>query len=99
LPLGVSNSNEVPNSYSLAQNYPNPFNPVTHIKFSIAREGTVTLKVFDVLGNEVSVIANGFMKAGIYNAEFDASAFSSGVYFYSLKAGDFTSTKKMLIVK
>jgi len=99
LPLGVSNTNEAPESFSLAQNYPNPFNPVTHIKFAIAKQGEVSLKVFGILGNEVSVLVNGFMKAGIYNAEFDASGFSSGVYFYTLKAGEFTSTKKMLILK
>jgi hypothetical protein len=98
-PIGVTGTHEVPTAYKLEQNYPNPFNPTTNIKYSIPKDGSVSLKIYDVLGNEVSVFVDGFMKAGMYNAEFDASNFASGVYFYTLKTGEFTSTKKMLLIK
>ena len=98
-PLGVNGTLEVPNAYKLEQNYPNPFNPTTNIKYSIPKDGTVSLKIYDVLGNEVSVFVDGFMKAGIYNAEFNAANFASGVYFYTLKTSEFTATKKMLLIK
>lgn len=98
-PLGVSNTNEIPAKYSLSQNYPNPFNPVTNIKFSIPEDGKVSLKVYDISGRVVMVMADGYMKAGIYNAEVDASGLSSGVYFYKLMADKFAQTKKMVLIK
>lgn len=98
-PLGVIGTREVPKEYSLDQNYPNPFNPTTNIKYSVPKDGNVSLKIYDVLGNEVSVIIDGFMKAGVYNAEFNGANFSSGVYFYTLKTNEFTSTKKMAMIK
>jgi hypothetical protein len=88
-----------PNEYSLEQNYPNPFNPKTTISYSIKEKGLVTLKVFDILGNEVNILVNGEQEAGIYKVEFEATKFTSGIYFYSLKAGNFVSTKKMILLK
>ncbi|MCW8805510.1 MAG: choice-of-anchor D domain-containing protein [Ignavibacteriaceae bacterium] len=88
-----------PNEYSLEQNYPNPFNPTTTISYSIKEKGLVTLRIFDVLGNEVKTLVNEDQEVGVYRLEFNASFFASGIYFYSLKAGDFVSTKKMILLK
>jgi hypothetical protein len=99
-PLGVSNNNkEIPSDYSLSQNYPNPFNPATHVKFTLPKDGNVSLKVYDMLGNEVASYVNGFLKAGSYNADIDASSWASGVYFYKLITPEFAATKKMMLVK
>ncbi len=92
-------TNEVPSSYSLSQNYPNPFNPVTNINFSLPKSGLVTLKVYDALGKEVATLVNDNRPSGVYNVDFDASSLSSGVYFYKLTAGEFTSVKKMMLIK
>jgi hypothetical protein len=81
------------------QNYPNPFNPVTNIQYQIAEKQLVTLKIYDVIGNEIAVLINEVKDAGTYNVEFNADRFSSGVYYYTLKAGSFTSTKKMILLK
>lgn len=88
-----------PSQYSLEQNYPNPFNPATTISYSIKEKGMITLKVFDILGNEVSTVVNEEQQAGNYKVDFDASEFASGVYFYTLKAGEFISTKKMILLR
>ena len=98
-PLGINESNQYPEEYHLSQNYPNPFNPTTNIKFTVPKNGNVSLKVYDVLGSLVLVCADGFMKAGTYNADVDASSLSSGVYFYTLKADGFMQTKKMVLIK
>ncbi len=95
----INNGTGVPSSYELAQNYPNPFNPSTKINFSIPKAGNVKLAVYDMIGNEVSVITNGELAAGNYTASFNASKLSSGVYFYKLVTGEFTSTKRMILVK
>ncbi len=92
-------NNQVPNTYSLEQNYPNPFNPSTNINFSIPNSGLVKLSVFDISGKEVATIVNGDVAAGNYVVNYNASQLSSGVYFYRIVAGNFTQTKKMLIVK
>jgi hypothetical protein len=97
---GVENQGSpLPVNYILNQNYPNPFNPVTNIHFSIPKDGNVTLKVYDILGNEVASLYNGYLKAGYYNTEFDGSKLSSGIYFYRLTAGSFSETKKMILSK
>ncbi len=88
-----------PMDYFLSQNYPNPFNPATTIKYAMVADGLVSLKVFDVLGNEVSSLVDDFQAAGEYDIVFDASSLSSGVYYYQFKAGDFTSTKKLVLMK
>jgi hypothetical protein len=88
-----------PQTYSLEQNYPNPFNPSTTIRFSIPEQGLVTLKVFNLLGEEVATLINSELTNGNYEVDFSASNFSSGIYFYTLKAANFVSTKKMILLK
>ena len=90
---------EIPNYYSLAQNYPNPFNPTTSIKFSVPTPEMVTLKIFDVLGREVAVLVNEMKQPGFHTVDFDASSLASGIYFYRIDAGQFTSVKRMVLVK
>jgi photosystem II stability/assembly factor-like uncharacterized protein len=90
---------ELPNSFRLYQNYPNPFNPKSNIKFQIAKISNVKLSIFDITGKEVNVLVNERMQPGSYEVSFDGSNLSSGVYFYSLTAGDFNETKKMLMIK
>jgi hypothetical protein len=85
--------------FSLEQNYPNPFNPTTNIKFQIADFGSVSLKIYDVLGNLVAQLVNEEKEAGTYNYNWDASNLTSGIYFYILQAGDFIKTKKMILLK
>lgn len=96
---GISNNNATVEDYSLSQNYPNPFNPNTTFRFTLPKSGNVTLKFYDALGSEVSTYVDGFMNAGSYSVEFDGSSLASGVYFYKLQAGDFVSTKKMVLSK
>lgn len=91
--------NLVPEGYALSQNYPNPFNPQTQIGFDIPRQGLVSLKVFDMLGREIMTLVSKEMPAGHYRASFDGRALSSGTYFYTLKAGNFEQSRKMLLVK
>ena len=88
-----------PEQFVLAQNYPNPFNPSTTIKYELPWSSDVRLSVFDMLGREVSVLVNERRHAGVYEVKFDGSNLSSGVYFYRLQAGDFVSTKKVLVLK
>lgn len=89
----------LPAEYGLSQNYPNPFNPTTVINYQLPENGHVTLKVYDVLGKEVATIINENKEAGYYEASFDASRLSSGVYFYKLVAGSFVKTNKMLLAR
>jgi len=88
-----------PEKFALWQNYPNPFNPVTIIKYDLPVAASVTLKVFDVLGNEVHTLVDGFENPGIHQVSLDASSFASGVYFYRLTTGGFTDVKKLVVVK
>ena len=103
--VGVNNKLTQPVVFKLEQNFPNPFNPTTKIKYSITssvethRDASVQLKVYDVLGREVTTLINETKQAGNYEVEFNASTLSSGVYFYQLKAGDFIQTKKMILLK
>ncbi len=92
-------SNAVPDEFNLEQNYPNPFNPTTTIRFDVRTSGNVSLKVYDVLGREVAILADEYMRAGSYERVFEASNLSSGVYFYTLKAGDFEKTLRMVVVR
>ncbi len=94
----------VPDVYSLHQNYPNPFNPTTKITFTLAANANVTLKVFDILGQEVMTLINNDLTAGVHNYDFDAASFNSGVYFYRIEANgvdgsNFTNVKKMILLK
>jgi hypothetical protein len=98
-PVGGIQTLEIPNYYSLSQNYPNPFNPSTVIKFTLPQSQGVKLVIFDILGREVKTLVNEVRNAGVYEVNFDASALSSGVYFYRLVTDNFTDTKRMLLVK
>ena len=89
----------LPSQYALAQNYPNPFNPVTSIRYSVPASGPLSLKVYDLLGEEVSTVVEGEHKAGFHTAQFDGSHLSSGVYFYRLSSKDHTITKKLILMK
>lgn len=89
----------LPDEFSLSQNYPNPFNPATTIRFAVKQSGHTSLKVFDVIGREIMTVVNGEHAPGNYSVEFNASHLSSGIYFYQLRSGEFTSTKKMLLQK
>ena len=89
----------IPSKYSLSQNYPNPFNPATKINFALPTQGMVTLKIYDVLGREIISLVNEVKSAGNYSVDFNASKFSSGVYFYKLESNGFSSIKRMLLVK
>ena len=86
-------------SYQLYQNYPNPFNPTTVISYSIPKENIVTIKVFDILGNEVASLVNEEKPAGKYSVNFNASKLSSGIYFYRMQAGNFVEAKKLILLK
>lgn len=99
-PVGISgNTNEIPASFELNQNYPNPFNPNTTIGFALPNEQNVKLEVFDMTGKSAGVLVNSDLKAGTYKFDFNASDLASGIYFYKLTAGNFVSTKKMILVK
>lgn len=93
------NNNSVPTEYSISQNYPNPFNPTTSISYSLPEVAFVKIKVFDILGREVSTLVNGEQSAGTHSIKFDASKLSSGIYFYSIETPNYTNIKKMMLVK
>ncbi len=92
-------SSEVPNGYELSQNYPNPFNPSTIINFSIPNSGLVTIRVFDILGQEVAELINEVKSAGTYQVDFNAANLSTGMYVYRITSGKFNATRKMMLVK
>jgi hypothetical protein len=100
-PIGVGNiTTQIPDNFKLEQNYPNPFNPTTAIRFALPKSNNVTLKIYNVSGQLVSVLVNNeFVTAGINEVKFDASNLASGIYFYTLQAGDFKDTKKMMLIK
>ncbi|MBE2190440.1 MAG: endonuclease [Candidatus Kapabacteria bacterium] len=98
--VGVSTiTTEIPFTYSLQQNYPNPFNPSTHLGFGISEMGFVTLRVYDALGNEVITLVNENLSPGVYDINWNASNYPSGVYYYILRSGEFYETKKMTLLK
>jgi type IX secretion system substrate protein len=98
--LAINNyNNSIPEKYSLEQNYPNPFNPVTNIKFSIPEGSFVTLTVFDITGKVVATLVNQQLAAGNYNYDYNASNLATGIYLYKISAADFSSVKKMMLVK
>jgi hypothetical protein len=104
LNTGISGVKQIPNSniptdYTLGQNYPNPFNPTTSIDFSLPKSGYMTLKVYNILGQEVATIFQGFQKAGSFKADFNASKLVSGVYLYRLESGNISITKKLILMK
>jgi len=92
-------SGSVPSDYALEQNYPNPFNPTTNIRFSIPQANHVTLKVYNMLGQEEATLVDNFKNAGTFKVNFDATNLPTGTYFYSISAGSFNSIQKMLLIK
>lgn len=92
-------ANSVPLNYELHQNYPNPFNPETVIEYSLPNSGSVSIKVYDVLGREIRTLVNTEQTAGKYSINFNAAGLSSGVYYYKLQSGSFVQTRKMMLVK
>ncbi|MCX6157618.1 MAG: T9SS type A sorting domain-containing protein [Ignavibacteriae bacterium] len=98
--VGIENiSSEIPAAYNLMQNYPNPFNPVTNIKFDVPKSDVVYLSVFDALGREVAVLVNERLNAGVYSYKFNSAGIPSGVYYYRLKTSDYSSVKRMVVLK
>jgi hypothetical protein len=95
----VKRVEQPPQEYTLSQNFPNPFNPSTTIEYQITRSGMTTLKVYNVLGQEVASLVDGVVTAGNHQVTFDASRLSSGIYFYTLRSGNFTATKKLTLLK
>jgi hypothetical protein len=101
LPTSVEeeNNSATINNFELQQNYPNPFNPTTQIRFTLAEQSQVTLKVYNVLGKEIATLVNDIKGAGVHEVSFDGSGLASGVYFYTLQTGKFTQTRKMILIK
>ncbi len=95
----ITQDSETAKTFSLSQNYPNPFNPSTKISWQSPADGWQTLKVYDVLGNEVVTLVNGYILTGSYEVEFNAPQLASGIYFYKLETGDFVKTKKMILLR
>jgi hypothetical protein len=96
---GINSESQLPISFDLQQNFPNPFNPSTRIVYSLAEEVQVNLTVYDMLGRKVAELVNDKQVAGVYELAFNGSSFASGMYIYKLKAGDFVSVKKMVLLK
>jgi hypothetical protein len=100
MPIGILQiSSEIPEKFMLSQNYPNPFNPMTKFKFQIPKSTAVNLRVFDAIGREIALLVNEELSAGSYEADWNASAYPSGAYYYRLTAGGLSETKKMILVK
>ena len=97
--LSAKQGPNIPRKFSLAQNYPNPFNPVTIVNYSLPKDSYVTLKLYNILGEEVATPVNGFQAAGYKQARIDGSTLGSGIYFYRLQAGNFVDIKKMILMK
>lgn len=98
--VGINeNGNNIPVKYTLHHNYPNPFNPVTKINYDIPKNGFVSLRVYDMLGREIRTLVNEEKPAGSYSVDFNASEFSTGVYFYKLESKEFTDVKRMMLIK
>ncbi|MCX6165285.1 MAG: T9SS type A sorting domain-containing protein [Ignavibacteriae bacterium] len=99
LPTGITPYSNVTDKFELSQNYPNPFNPTTNIKYQIAKNSFVTLKIYDVLGKEIVTIVNENQTPGSYSIDFNATQYPSGIYFYKIYADNFTDVKKMILMK
>jgi hypothetical protein len=104
--VGIIESVNIPDHFSLSQNYPNPFNPSTKITYTLPWSVNVKLRIYDLLGREVATLVNGELKAGVYNETFDGSTLASGIYFYRIEArqvgsltGSFIDVKKMVLIK
>ena len=93
------NGDAIPKEFKLYNNFPNPFNPATNIRFDVPKSGNVEISVYDMLGKEITTLVNLQLQPGTYETEWDASGYSSGIYYYKITCGDFTQTKKMVLVK
>jgi hypothetical protein len=96
---GIIAENEIPKEFNIYQNYPNPFNPTTSIKYDVPKNSFVSIKVYDVTGKQIMELVNGEQAAGVYEATFDASNLSSGIYFYKMEAGKFSKVMKMVLIR
>ncbi len=97
--VGVIDEMIVPTEFRLEQNYPNPFNSSTTIHFQLPRKSHVTLRVYDILGQELETLINEEREAGMYILQYDGSNLTSGIYFYRLQAGSYSETKKLILLK
>jgi len=97
--VGVNDISNTPYEFRLDNNYPNPFNPTTNIQYSVASTSKVTLKIYDVLGNEIQTLVDDVKSPGQYTVKFNAQNLASGIYFYQINAGNFTATKKLMLLK
>ena len=97
--VGVNVVETIPQTYALLQNFPNPFNPTTKIQFTIVNRLLTIVKVYDVLGREVTTLVNEVKEPGTYTVQFDGSSLASGVYLYRMQSGDFVQTRKSMIIK
>jgi hypothetical protein len=95
----VGESPSTPTRFALEQNYPNPFNPTTAISYQLTAGSLVTLKVYDILGREVTTLVNEMKGPGVYSVQFDGSGMASGIYFYRLQAGEFAETRKLMLLR
>jgi hypothetical protein len=95
----LNNSEKAPLKFALEQNYPNPFNPTTMINYQLPRTCDVELNIYNLLGQEVATLVNKRQQTGMYQIEWDATGFSSGVYYYRIEAGNFVQTRKMIYLK
>ena len=98
-PVSVPDDELITEEFELKQNYPNPFNPSTSIQYAISSRQFVTLKVYNILGDEIATLVNEEKPSGVYDVKFDAAGLSSGMYIYKLQAGSFVETKKMIMLK
>ena len=98
--VGIQNvSSEIPDKFSLLQNFPNPFNPTTNIKFDIPKKSFVKLVIYNLLGKEITTFVNEELNSGSYQADWNASEYPSGIYFFRIEAEDFVLTKSMVLLK
>jgi hypothetical protein len=100
MPIGIQKiGSNVPEDYILGQNYPNPFNPSTTIEFSVPKKNNVKIVIYDAIGRAVSTVVNSQLDPGTYKVNFESNNLASGIYYYSLISGEFSTTKKMVLVK
>jgi hypothetical protein len=97
--ISESSSDNLPDEIHLFQNYPNPFNPTTTIKFDLPKSSEVSLKIFNILGEEIATLVSDRLSAGSYSYEWDGNNLASGVYLYRLQAGEYVETRKMVLMR
>lgn len=95
----ISGEKELPVSYALGQNYPNPFNPVTRIRYSVPQESYVSISIYNMLGEKVQQLVDDTRSPGTYTIDWDASGFTSGIYLYTMKSGNYSESKKLILLR